>query len=74
MTEAPRSTHAALPDHVYDLVLLLQQAFQDTIRYEAFRRDAVMAGDNELADWMAELAESDRRASMKALELLRSRL
>ncbi|MHB1536591.1 MAG: hypothetical protein ACYC1D_18660 [Acidimicrobiales bacterium] len=74
MTEAPRSTHAALPDHVYDLVLLLQQACEDTIRYEAFRRDAVMAGDNELADWMAELAESDRRVSTKARELLRSRL
>jgi hypothetical protein len=59
---------------VYDLVLLLQQAAEDTVRYEAFADDARAAGDDEMADWCAELADSDREIVARASRMLASRL
>ena len=63
-----------LPDHVYDLVLLLQQAASDVVRYEAFAADAREAGDMELADWLGELADSDREIVDRAKTMLAARL
>ena len=62
------------PDHVYDLVLVLQQALEDCVRYAAFARDADAAGDHELADWFRELSADDRQLSERAKGLLRERL
>ncbi len=63
-----------LPDHVYDLVLLLQQAASDVLRYEAFAADARAAGDMELAEWLGELADSDREIVDRAKRMLAARL
>jgi hypothetical protein len=63
-----------LPNHVYDLVLLLQQAASDVVRYTAFADDALAAGDDEMAAWMRELADSDREIVQRASTMLQSRL
>ena len=63
-----------LPDHVYDLVLLLQQAASDVVRYEAFAADAKAAGDMELAEWLGELADGDREIVDRARTMLAARL
>ena len=67
-------TATGLPDHVYDLVLLLQQAASDVVRYTAFAEDARVAEDMELASWLEELADSDREIVDRAKELLAERL
>jgi hypothetical protein len=69
-----KRTETGLPNHVYDLVLLLQQAAEDTVRYEAFAEDARSAGDDEMADWCKELADSDREIVARASRMLASRL
>jgi len=63
-----------LPDHVYDLTLLLQQAAEDVRRYDAFAEDAARAGDDEFAQWCHELADSDREIVQRASAMLRVRL
>lgn len=63
-----------LPDHVYDLVLLLQQAASDVVRYAAFAEDARAADDDELVQWFEELADSDRQIVSRARGLLADRL
>ncbi len=73
MTE-PTKTATGLPDHVYDLVLLLQQAASDVVRYTAFARDARTAGDDEMAEWLEELADSDREIVDRAKSMLVARL
>ena len=74
MSESARNTDTGLPNHVYDLVLLLQQACEDVVRYEDFSADADAAGDTELAAWLHELADSDREIADRARRLLRDRL
>lgn len=69
-----RQVETGLPNHVYDLVLLLQQACEDVVRYSEFRADAEAAGDDELAAWLGELADSDREIAERAATLLRQRL
>ena len=69
-----QDVETGVPNEVYDLILLLQQASSDVVRYESFVRDADAAGDKELATWFHELADSDREIVMKATRLLRSRL
>lgn len=72
--EPARQTETGLPNHVYDLVLLLQQACEDVVRYSEFRADAEAAGDDELAAWLGELADSDREIVGRATSMLRRRL
>ena len=69
-----KGTDTGLANHVYDLVLLLQQAASDVVRYEAFAADARAAGDDELAEWLAELADSDREIVDRAKRMLAERL
>lgn len=69
-----QKTDTGLANHVYDLVLLLQQACEDVVRYEAFASDAAAAGDDEMSAWMRELADSDREIAERARGMLRSRL
>jgi hypothetical protein len=73
-SDPAKRTETGLPNHVYDLVLLLQQAAEDTVRYEAFAADARSAGDDEMADWCKELADSDREIVARASRMLASRL
>lgn len=63
-----------LPDHVYDLVLLLQQAAEDALRYERFADDARAVGDDALEQWLLELAATDRDVVKKARSMLAARL
>lgn len=72
MSEARVRTGVA--DHVYDLVLLMQQACEDVVRYERFAEDADRAGDEELSHWLRELAASDRDIAARAREMLKQRL
>lgn len=44
------------------------------VRYEAFAGDAVEESDLELAEWLRELAASDREIVDRAQGMLRSRL
>ena len=69
-----KRTETGLPNHVYDLVVLLQQASEDVVRYEAFAEDARLAGDHEMVDWCKELADSDREIVARASRMLASRL
>jgi len=69
-----KRTDTGLPNHVYDLVVLLQQASEDVVRYEAFAEDARTAGDEEMAGWCKELADSDREIVARATRMLAARL
>ncbi len=57
-------------DSHYDLILVLQQALEDCVRYQCFAEDSRESGDDELADWFTELAESDREIAEKAKSML----
>ena len=72
--DVAKAAETGLPNHVYDLVLLLQQAAADVVRYSAFAADARAAGDGEFADWCEELADSDRKIVARASQMLRTRL
>lgn len=74
MDDSSSAADTGLPDHLYDLTLLLQQAAEDAHRYEAFSRDARAAGDDDLADWCAELSASDRDVVATATRMLAERL
>jgi len=74
MSGADDATTTGTPDHVYDLILVLQQALEDCVRYAAFAGDADDAGDGELADWFRELSASDRQLAERAKALLTARL
>jgi hypothetical protein len=70
----PDNPATGTPDEHYDLILVLQQALEDALRYECFAEDSRKAGDDELADWFAELAASDREIAEKGKRLLLARL
>ena len=72
--DVAKTTDTGLPHHVYDLVLLLQQAAEDVVRYSAFAGDARAAGDEEFAAWCEELADSDREIVARAKRMLSARL
>ena len=61
-------------DALYDLILCLQQALEDCVRFDAFADDARQAGDDELARFFDELAGSDREIADRAKDMLRQRL
>lgn len=61
-------------DAVYDVVLVLQQALEDCVRYQAFADDARAAGDDELVELFEELAESDREIAERLKPILARRL
>ena len=61
-------------DVVYDLLLLAQQALEDCVRYRGFAADARREGDDELADWLEELGDSDQEIAEKAKAMLKARL
>ena len=61
-------------DPDYDLVLALQQALEDCFRYQHFAADAAERGDDELAGFFTELADSDRDIAQRAKRLLFARL
>jgi len=72
--DVAKTEDTGLPNHVYNLVVLLQQAAEDTVRYEAFAEDARAAGDDEFASWCEELADSDREVVRRARRMLSVRL
>jgi hypothetical protein len=61
-------------DPDYDLVLVLQQALEDCFRYQHFAADAAERGDDELAGFFTELADSDRDIARRAKRMLLARL
>ncbi|CAN5843334.1 hypothetical protein BH24ACT3_BH24ACT3_15630 [soil metagenome] len=61
-------------DPNYDLILVLQQALEDCVRYQHFADDSRAGGDTELADFFDELAGADREIAERAKAMLRSRL
>jgi hypothetical protein len=72
--DVAKTEETGLPNHVYNLVVLLQQGAEDTVRYEAFAEDARAAGDDELATWCEQLADSDREVVRRARRMLAARL
>ena len=76
MTTAPRSidvdTGTSDPD--YNVVLVLQQALEDSYRFQCFAEDARSAGDDELVDLFQELAEQDRDLAQRVKKILARRL
>ncbi|MBX3286369.1 MAG: hypothetical protein R2746_14470 [Acidimicrobiales bacterium] len=63
-----------VPDAVYDLILVFQQALEDCHRYQCFAADARRGGDAEVAAFFAELADSDRDIADRARRMLVARL
>lgn len=61
-------------DPLYNLILLTQQALEDCLRYQHFAADARDGGDDELADWFEELAQSDREIAERGKTMLKARL
>lgn len=59
---------------VYALVLVLQQALEDTVRYRRCAAEAAKVGDSELEGFFAELSDSDRDIVQRAQGLLVARL
>ena len=75
MGDDPPATKATgTPDALYDLILVLQQALEDCVRYQHCADDARREGDDELAGFFDELAQSDAEISQRAQGLLRDRL
>jgi hypothetical protein len=74
MTDAAPTKATGTSDALYDLILVLQQALEDCVRYQHCADDARREGDDELADFFDELAASDTEISQRARELLRHRL
>jgi hypothetical protein len=60
-------------DLEYDLILLLQQALADCLRYQRFAEDAEASGEDELASWLRELADADRDIAERAKRELQAR-
>jgi hypothetical protein len=58
----------------YDLVLVLQQALEDCVRYQRFAEDARADGDEQLAEFFDELGDSDRDIAERAKAMLVARL
>lgn len=65
--------HTDTQDPLYDLILVLQQALEDAVRYELFARDP-RRNDPELAALFGELAASDRDIAERSKSLLAIRL
>ena len=63
-----------LNDPLYDLILCLQRALEDCVRFDAFADDARTEGDDELASFFEELSSSDREIAERAKDMLRARL
>jgi hypothetical protein len=68
------ATETGASDVEYDLVLVLQQALEDIVRYSRCARDAHAAHEPEVAHWFEELAASDRQVADQARKFLRERL
>ncbi len=62
------------PDATYDLILVLQQALEDCVRYQRFAEDARAEDDGELASFFEELARSDSDIAERAKRMLAGRL
>lgn len=69
----PEGISTGVDDRAYDLVLVLQQALEDCHRYQCFAGDARDAGDEEVAAFFDELAESDASIAQRAKALLLAR-
>lgn len=69
-----RPVDTGTDDATYDLVLVLQQALEDCVRYQRFAEDARAADDDELADFFDELVSSDHDIAERAKALLATRL
>jgi hypothetical protein len=63
-----------VPDHVYDLVLLLQKAVDDVTLAARCASDARTADDEELAQWCESLAATGREVVTRARSMLAARL
>ncbi len=73
---ATTSEHVStgVDDVAYDLILVFQQALEDAHRYACFATDARTAGDEEVASFFDELADSDRDIAQRAKALMIERL
>jgi hypothetical protein len=69
-----RQDETGVPDHVYDLVVLLQKAVDDVTNATRCAGDARAAGDNELARWCESLAAAARDVVARAKSMLAVRL
>ncbi len=74
MTARPTDVDTGVPDPLYNLVLVLQQALEDCYRYEHFAEDAREAGDDELVQLFEELSQQDRELADRLKALLAKRL
>lgn len=74
--KATTSEHVStgIDDVTYDVILVFQQALEDAHRYGCFATDARAAGDDEVAAFFDELAESDRDIAKRAKALMLDRL
>ncbi len=58
----------------YDLVSILYHCLEGAATYEQYIEDAKEAGDKELADFFAEVKQTNCQLSEKAKNLLKQRL
>ena len=62
------------PDEQYNLVSVLYHALQGAETYEEYAEDAEAAGDEELAEFFADLQDEERQRATRAKSLLISRI
>jgi hypothetical protein len=74
MVQQRLAVDTGVPDPLYDLVLVLQQALADCHRYAHFAEDARLAGDEELRELFEELTDQDRELAARIQSLLARRL
>lgn len=74
MTTRPPDVDTGVPDPLYNLVLVLQQALEDCYRYEHFAEDAREAGDDELVSLFEDLSRQDRELADRLKAMLATRL
>lgn len=74
MAPCSPSAPTGTPDSLYDLILVLQQALEDCVRYQHFAADARNDGDEEIPAFFEELGGSDRDIAERAKRLLAARL
>jgi ferritin-like metal-binding protein YciE len=71
---AKRKEITGTRDAVYDLVSIIYHALQGAETYGMYIADAEEVGDSELAKFLEEVQDEERRRADRAKQLLASRL
>jgi hypothetical protein len=73
MTQQERS-NTGTSNELYNLVSIMYHALQGAQTYETYIKDAEQSGDRDLAQFLREVQQEDRRRADRAKQLLSRRV